>query len=279
MNNKNNPPLISFIDASGTFFPGERYFGVGMLTVNNPGHLTDKLYPVFQRVMAISQTYRNQRIDDLISQNKHQEVISMLKKTKRFELKFDRVTPVKFEHYKEMIRIFLEDGKNRFAVMVIDRQHPSYNPSFFSTTWSAYTSYLASLVVRELTNLSSREMFLVLDELPKPKVIKESLEETIMEKINNQCIKKYSNKDICTVRSAIRIESHSNLLMQLCDVLLGCVMFDYKKSGGILSDKLQKRKEEVVEVLRKTLEQDNLNTPFTAHNPVYFHVWNAEWSK
>ncbi|MDP3962676.1 MAG: hypothetical protein Q8Q03_02310 [bacterium] len=28
-------------------------------------------------------------------------------------------------------------------------------------------------------------------------------------------------------------ESHSNMLMQLCDVLLGAVMYDYKKKAGM----------------------------------------------
>jgi len=271
--------LISFVDASGTFHPSDRFFGVGMLTVEDVGQLTDKLHPIFQRVLAISQTYRNQKLDSLLKQNQHEEAIEMLKKTKRFELKFDRLTPVKFEQYKEIIRIFLNNEHNRFAVMVIDRQHENYDGSIFNTTWDAYTSYLATLVSRELTNLPEKEMFVVLDEISKPKKAKKSLEETIIEKIEKHCVRKYSNKKLCYLGGAVRIESHSNLLMQLCDVLLGATMFDVKKNAGILSDKLQKRKEEVVEVLRNGLNKKRLDEPFTVHKPVYFHVWSAVWQQ
>ena len=122
-------------------------------------------------------------------------------------------------------------------------------------------------------------MFIVLDELPKPKQISSSLEEVIMNKIRGQCARKYPNQELCSLLGAIRIESHSTLLMQLCDVLLGAVMFDYKKGGGIISDKLQRRKEEVVAVLREGVGKSMLATPFTVHKPVYFHVWNAVWEQ
>jgi hypothetical protein len=187
------PQLVSFVDASGTFNPNDRFFGVGMLTVENVGKLTDELHPIFQRVLAISQTYRNQKLDSLIKQNKYTEAIEMLKKTKRFELKFDRLTPVKFDQYKEIVRIFLNDGRNRFATMIIDRKHTNYDGSIFKTTWDAYTSYLAALVARELTNLSDKEMFLILDEISKPKTATKSLEETIMEKVEKQCQRKYGD--------------------------------------------------------------------------------------
>lgn len=271
--------LISFVDASGTFHPDDRFFGVGMLTVENVGQLTNKLHPIFQRVLAISQTYRNQKLDSLIEQNKYDEAIEMLKKTKRFELKFDRLTPVKFDQYKEVIRTFLNDEHNRFAVMVIDRQHKNYDGSIFNTTWDAYTSYLATLVARELTNLPDQEMLLILDEIAKPKKSIKSLEETVIEKTEKQCIRKYNNQKLCCIAGTVRIESHSNLLMQLCDVLLGATMFDVKKNAGILSDKLQKRKDEVVEVLRKGINKQRLDEPFTIHKPVYFHVWNAIWQQ
>lgn len=200
--------LVSFVDASGTFHQNDRFFGVGMLTIENVGQLTDKLHPIFQRVLAISQTYRNQKLDSFLKQNKYDEAIGMLKKTKRFELKFDRLTPVKFDQYKEIIRTFLNDSNNRFAVMVIDRQHKNYDDSIFHTTWDAYTSYLATLVARELTNLPDQEMFLVLDEISKPKTAAKSLEETIIEKIEKQCARKYNNQKLCNLTGAVRIESH-----------------------------------------------------------------------
>lgn len=277
--NNSQKQLISFIDASGNFDSKDRFFGVGMLTVENPGPLTDVLHLIFQRVLAISQSYRDQKLNSLINSNKHNEAITMLRKTKRFELKYDRITPVKFSQYKEMIQLFLSNNRCRFSCMVIDRQSPSYNDDFFKNTWDAYTSYVATLITPELLNLLETEIFLVLDEIPKPKIAQRSLEETVLSKITKRVAAKYSDKKLGRVINALRIESHSNLLMQLTDVLLGCVMFDFKVRAGTLSSKLESKKERVVAFLRGGLNKSSLAGTFTVHKPAYFHVWEAEWQK
>lgn len=275
----NKKQIISFIDASGNFDLIDRFFGVGMLTVESPGPLTDKLQLIFQRVLAISQGHRDQRLNSLISENKFHEAITMLKKTKRFELKYDRITPTKFGQYKEMINLFLKSGQCRFSCMIIDRKKSEYDGAFFKTMWDAYSSYISTLVVPELCNFPENEMFLVLDEIPKPKSSPLSLEEVVAEKINKRIFRKYQDKQLANVCGAIRIESHSNLLMQLTDVLLGCTMFDFKKSANIVSEKLMKQKGEVVLELKKGLGRSTLAETFTVHKPVYFHVWEADWGK
>ncbi len=58
----NNKSLLSFIDASGTFDPKDRFFGVGMLTLENTGEITDKLHNIYQRVLAISQMNRDKAL-------------------------------------------------------------------------------------------------------------------------------------------------------------------------------------------------------------------------
>lgn len=274
-----NEQLVSFIDASGNFDEVDRFFGVGMLTVENPGPLTDKLQLVFQRTLAISQSYRDQRLQGLISASKFQEAILMLKKTKRFELKYDRISPVKFAQYKEMIRIFLNSEQCRFSCMVIDRKSPEYNSKFFSTMWDTYTSYISTLVVPELCNFPNSKMFLVLDEVPKPKTSQLSLEETVIAKVEKRVLARQQSKGLAKINGAIRIESHSNLLMQLTDVLLGCTMFEFKKKAGLVSENLKKQKEEVVKELLKGLNKSTLSGTFTEHKPVYFHVWEANWGK
>lgn len=202
----------------------------------------------------------------------------MLKKTYHFELKFDRISSVKIPYYKEIIQLFLSNSEFRFSAMVIDKQKPGYDNHFFSTTWDAYTSYVATLVCNELLNLPNEEMILVLDQINKPRSAQQSLEDTILEKIQKRH-RKYENKEICKIINAFRIESHSNLLMQLTDILLGAVMFDFKDKAGLISDKLRKKKEEVVKELRKGLKISSLADTFTKHKPVYFHVWEAEFNK
>jgi len=277
-NNLNKRPLIAFIDASGTFDSKDRFFGVGMLILSDVGEITDKLQIIYQRVMAISQRNRERALQNFIDKGDYQSAILMLKKSYHFELKFDRITPIKIRYYKEMMRLFLSNPNFRFSAMVIDKNKRGYNANFFTTTWEAYTSYVATLVVNEFKNLPNHEMFIVLDQINKPKNALLPLEDTILEKIKKRCLKFNQNK-ICKVVNALRIESHSNLLMQLTDVLLGAVMFDFKDKAGLISQKLKRKKEEVVKELRNGLGVDSLANNFTKHKPVYFHVWEAEFKE
>lgn len=272
-----NKSLISFIDASGTFDPKDRFFGVGMLTLRNTGEITDKLHIIYQRVLAISQMNRDKALQILIDKGDFQSAISMLKKTYHFELKFDRISPTKIPNYKEIIQLCLNNPEVRFSSMVIDKQKPGYDNNFFSTTWDAYTSYVATLVCNELINIPDEEMILVLDQINKPKTAPLPLEDTVLEKIQKRTAK-YKGKKFCTIINAFRVESHSNLLMQLTDVLLGAVMFDFKDKAGLVTEKLRTKKEEVVKELRNGLNVDSLAKNFTKHKPIYFHVFEAEFN-
>lgn len=274
----NNKSLIAFIDASGTFDPKDRFFGVGMLILKDTGEISDKLHIIFQQILAISQTNRDKTIQNFISKRDYQSVIFMLKKAYHFELKFDRISSVKIPYYKEMIRLFLGNPGCRFSAMVIDKQKPGYDNHFFSTTWDAYTSYVATLVCNELINMPNEEMILVLDQINKPRSAQQSLEDTILEKIKKRA-SKYGENRICQITNAFRVESHSNLLMQLTDVLLGAVMFDFKDKVGLISNKLRIKKEEVVKELRNGLNVNYLSATFTKHKPVYFHIWEPEFNK
>jgi hypothetical protein len=273
----NNKSLVSFIDASGTFNPEDRFFGVGMLTLKNTGEITDKLHIIYQRVLAISQMNRDKTLQSLINKGDFQSAISMLKKTYHFELKFDRISSTKVSNYKEMIQLFLNVPEFRFSSMVIDKQKPGYDDNFFSTTWDAYTSYVATLVCNELINMPNEEMILVLDQINKPRSASRSLEDTVLGKIQKRAVK-HEGKKLCRIVNAFRIESHSNLLMQLTDVLLGAVMFDFKDRARLISEKLRTKKEEVVKELRNELNVDSLANTFTKHEPIYFHVWEAEFN-
>lgn len=269
---------MSFIDASGTFDPKDRFFGVGMLTLRNTGEITDKLHIVYQRVLATSQINRDKTLQGFINKGDYRSAISMLKKAYHFELKFDRISPIKIPHYKEMIQLFLDNPDCRFSAMVIDKQKAGYDDKFFSTTWDAYTSYVATLVCNELINMPNEEMILILDQINKPRTATRPLEDTVLEKIQKRTAK-YAGKQFCTIVNAFRIESHSNLLMQLTDVLLGAVMFDFKDKVGLISQKLRLKKEEVVKELRNGLGVTSLSNTFTKHKPIYFHVWEVEFKK
>lgn len=273
--------LTSFIDASGTFDTHDRFFGVGILTVQNKdiGELTNQLQKIFQRALAITQANKDKIIQSLLKEEKYQEVVRILKKQEHFELKYERIAPTKFSLYKEMIRIFLSNPLNRFSCMVIDRQDKQYNEVFFKTTWDAYTSYVSTITLPELMNLHDKNLYLILDEISKPKNVEGSLETILQAKIVKRHNYKYPSRPIANILGLIRIESHSNLLMQLADVLLGCTMFDFKKQTSIVSENLIRKKEEVVASLRNGLHVESLAVTQTLNNPLYFSVWKVDFNK
>ncbi len=74
------------------------------------------------------------------------------------------------------------------------------------------------------------------------------------------------------VYNSCMLESHASLLIQVVDVILGCVVLDFWK----LREPNKKRdevKESVAALLRKKLGKKNLAQNFTASEPNYFSVW------
>ena len=70
-----------------------------------------------------------------------------------------------------------------------------------------------------------------------------------------------------------RLESHSSLLLQVVDILLGCVMYDFKKSAELISAKLSEKQEIVVNNLNEKFNSSTLAQNKTYHKPSYFSVW------
>ncbi len=178
-----------------------------------------------------------------------------------------------------MIEIFFSSSENRFAAMIVDKENPSFDANRINDSWDAYTGFSASLVLREMRNFKHDGICLVVDEITKPNSKALPLEDELVRKLTHKI--KNSEKDLeisCdNVYGAISIESHSNQLMQLNDVLLGLVMYDFKKKAGLISQKVEKKKERLVEEVRNKLTIDTLAQDFTKHSPSYFSVFQPVW--
>jgi hypothetical protein len=62
-------------------------------------------------------------------------------------------------------------------------------------------------------------------------------------------------------------------MLQAVDVLLGAVMYDFKKQQGFISEKLALRQDVVVREIRQKLGTDTLAKNYTYNKPNYFSVW------
>ena len=263
-----------FTDSSG-ILKSDRFFGTGLLVVKNVGDLGDKLYKNRQPAKALTKNSKNLQIDKLLSLGKHDEVIKMLRADYRFEMKFDHIGKTTLPYYESMIDIFLSDPDNRFSAMMIDKQNPNFDNNAIGDAWESYTKYVAILVVKEMKSLPTGDEFcLVVDEITKPRTKALSLEDTIMSKIREE-ITKDNTLDFSKVFGCFSIESHSNLPMQLCDVLVGAVMYDYKKKNGLNSERTELKKEPLVQKIRNSLGVNTLADDFTCNTKAYFNVFES----
>jgi len=268
---------FGFIDSSG-IIKKDRFFGVGLLMIKNVGCLSNKLVKNYQSAYNTAKENKNIAISRLIDAGKKDEVINMLRNNKRFEMKFDNLKLSLQPHYKKMVDIFFSDKENRFSAMVIDKDESNFDEAYINDAWEAYTGYSATLVLREMRNLQNDKLCLIVDEITKPKSKAFSLEETFLSKLEFKT-KKDQAVDFTNIFGAISIESHSNALMQLSDVLLGAVMYDFKKKNELISAMMERKKEELVKKIRETISIDNLaREDFTKHSPVYFSVFEAKWN-
>lgn len=266
--------MFCFTDSSG-ILKSDRFFGVGLLVIKNVGDLSDKLYKNSQPAKELVKQAKNDRIEQLLKADNKDEAIKMLRGNYRFEMKFDTIGGKRtLPYYESMVDIFLSDSSNRFSALIVDRQNPEFNGDGISDAWEAYTKYVALLVAREMKNLPSDSICIVVDEITKPRTKPLSLEDTIMSKVAEE-VAKDTNLNFENVFGAFSIESHSSLPMQLCDILLGAVMYDYKKKNTLSSKKTEAKKEPFVQKIRSLLGIETLATPFTNTTKAYFEVYEC----
>lgn len=262
-----------FIDSSG-ILAQDRFFGVGLLVIRNVGDMIDKLVKNSQPAYSTSKNNKKLHIDKLLAAGEKDEVIRILESNGHFEMKFDNLRKSTEPYYKKMVDIFLSDQENRFSAMLIDKNNPAFSGGDTHDAWESYTNYTAILTAKEMLNLPDDNMCVVVDEISKPSNKPLSLENTILSKLRDETIKnpvmKFDN-----VFGVLSIESHSNMLMQLTDVLLGAVMYDFKKNSRMTSRRTESRKDNFVDKLRQTFTVDTLAQNFEHTTQAYFKVFEG----
>ena len=139
-----------------------------------------------------------------------------------------------------------------------------------------YLSYSALLLAGNMNNLGACNVCVLADDLTKPKAIAQTFEDALRAKITQKLKQDGHGRDIFNVT---RLESHSSLLLQLVDILLGAVLYDFNKTNGLIGAKLEQRQEIVVQAVREVLARQTLADHFTANKPSYFNVLKMKWKR
>ena len=190
--------------------------------------------------------------------------------TRHHEYKFTEVTRFNLQQYIDLVNLYFSFPDLQFHSILLDRRDPSYSLSKWNgDEWSAYAHLTRELLERRL----DRDVFAIVDLQDKPDKSPVYLEDTLC--------------SVGTVKGCLRATSDMSIYLQLVDVLLGCVQFDWKDANGFYSAKSRRAKEkrELVNFVKsrlgfgpgESLLADGESSREWAE-PSLFTVYRGEWN-
>lgn len=266
---------FAFIDETGTT-EQERFFGIGLLIVPKTEQIYDRLKPIAIQIRNLAISQKRSRTERLFKEKNLKELASLAKAAKTFELKYDRISATNQALFCKLIDQYFKIREARFTAIVIDKQNPNFKPTkLFPGTWDAYITYSAMALAREVSNVSPKAITVLADEISRPSHVKVTFEEGLINQFLHFCSKR-SIQNPCQLHCTT-LESNAHLLIQVSDVLLGSIVFDYKHKNGLISKGLFKRRSQVVRTIKTHLKKESLTDSFNRTQPNYFSLWEMDW--
>ena len=264
---------FAFTDESGNSTQ-ERFFGLGLLMLQNTGALYDSVKPYYERTLTNAKLIKNKRIKELIKNSNMFELEALSNSSIQFEMKFKNINFSNNLIYKTLINEYFNFKDAMFCCLVKDRNEIKSSALF--DPWESYINDTAMLLANNIKKLSNSEICILCDDLSKPANISDTFENRLMVAVKKKLTK---IGIIDNLFGVIRLESHASLMIQLVDILLGCVMFDFKLESGLISEKQFERKNIVVSECRKIIGEKTLSKNITTYKPNYFSVWKFKQKK
>jgi len=218
---------FGFIDETGVLShdPEQRFFAIGLLKCEDT--------TVFYEQMHILKTKAEAKLD---LERKQKGGVG---KANFFEFKFASITKGSSHSYLDIIDDFFKFPQMQFSCIVIDKNVVS--PNAFSSTWDAYIEYSKKLIAINMK--VNEKICIIADFTGKPKSSNKFYESQI--------------RLLPNVYNATVLESHASLYIQMVDILVGSVVYDFKR------ERQPERKFDVVKLgvsdfLRKKMGVSNL---------------------
>jgi hypothetical protein len=232
---------FGFLDAGGVLEndPSQKFFGIGLLKVADTAALYEQLALLKSRSIAAMRDLK-----------------------KPFEFHFSDINRTDFPYYRELIDLYFKYSGVRFCAFVIDKTDPAFHADhFFDSTWDALISY-SKLVVEKNIDVDE-DLCLIADYITKPNNSTRYYENELklVRKNGREC-----------VFNACLLESHASLYIQIVDVLLGVVLYDFKRQRDP-DDFGNYYKNKIVDTMCERLGVKRLADSFTVYKPNYFSVW------
>lgn len=266
--------FFAFIDETGVLDESkdiQPYFGVGFLKVNDVTSITEELTKKHYDYYSSQKEKRKEIINTLKNKPRKlssQELNFLLLSTRHREYKFTKITPTTVENYKQFIDTAFHFPFS-FCALVIDKNNPNFKLTIYKNYWEAYISY-SKLISKN--NCRDGITAIIADYMNRPSG-------------NEKCFEKELDS-LPGVFKTIRANSESFLLLQLTDILLGSVIFQWRqKNDFVKKSNRAKAKIDFVNHLINKLKipvEKKIDYPLaqkiTCNNP-YFSVWPLKLSE
>lgn len=211
----------AFVDETGVLSASPKaqpVYGIGLLVAPDPKAITDKLSTLHfrfreQRITGRRRLIRN--IREGVTTPTIDEWVQLTRTTQHHEYKFSAVARHNLQDYVSLLALYLSLGGMEFHSLILDRTDPAFDyRRWGEDPWDAYLAIAQELLRRRL----KRPVFAIVDFQGKPKKARAYLEDRL-----------------CTlphVTGCLRASSETSVFLQIVDLLLGCVQFDWKDQRG-----------------------------------------------
>lgn len=258
-----------FIDESGVLDESKEiqpFFAIGFLKIADTSLITEKLFQKHYDFYSLQKEKRKKMIQDLKDYPRiltQRDLNLLLVSTRHYEYKFTKITSTTLKRYKTFLDTAFEFPLY-FCALIIDKSNKKFNRLIYKNYWDAYISYTKLLCKH---NHKGNNLCVIADYMNRPSKSD-----------------KYFELEINTlpeVFNTIRAHSETFILLQLTDLLLGSVVFQWRQKRGYVKDsnRAKAKIEFVNHLISKLIIPTKNQTDFplaqhiTINKPFYFNVW------
>jgi hypothetical protein len=210
-----------FVDETGVLSSSTQMqptYGIGLLLVPEPRIVTDSFYKLHFNFRRERTTQRNQIRQRVRREDRPptlDELNHLMSSSRHHEYKFSEVTAHNLQQYIDLLNLYFSFSTPEFHALLIDRRDQRFTlAQWKNDPWHAYAAIVKQLLQRRL----KRDVFAIIDLQGKPNDASIYLEDAVC--------------GIPHVVGCLRATSDMSIFLQLVDVLLGCVQFDWNDRQG-----------------------------------------------
>ena len=253
-----------FIDETGILSGPAReqpVYGIGALIIPDTREITDNFYRLHFNFVSSARKERGEIRKDIQARGSEMtlaEVDRMMWSTRHHEYKFSEVSRYNVQQYIDLLRLYFSFEGIEFHSLLVDRLADGFSLEEWNyDKWKAYTSFTKQLLDKSV----ARDVFAIVDLQEKPYKSPDYVEDILC--------------SVDSVKGCLRATSDMSIYLQLVDLLLGCIQFDWKDWHGYYgaTSARAQAKRELVSFVKGQLGIMR-GTPF-AHSYEVFKRWES----